>query len=41
MAINLAEKFLTYVDEKFTQESKKSMLTNNDFDCRRAHTDKI
>ena len=38
MAINLAEKFLPYVDEKFTQESKKSMLTNNDFDWSGAHT---
>lgn len=41
MAINLAEKFLPYVDEKFTQESKKSMLTNNDFDWSGAHTVKI
>ena len=32
MAINLAAKFLPYVDEKFTQESKKSLLTNNDFE---------
>lgn len=41
MAINLATKFLPYVDEKFTQESKKSMLTNNDFDWSGAHTVKI
>lgn len=41
MAINLAEKFLPYVDEKFAQESKKSMLTNNDFDWSGAHTVKI
>ena len=41
MAINLAEKFLPYVDEKFIQESKKSMLTNNDFDWSGAHTVKI
>lgn len=32
MAINLATKFLPYVDEKFSQDSKKSMVTNNDFD---------
>lgn len=41
MAINLATKFLPYVDEKFTQESKKSLLTNNDFDWSGAHTVKI
>ena len=28
MAIELATKFAPYVDEKFTTESKKSMLTN-------------
>ncbi len=32
MAINLAAKFLPFVDEKFSQDSKKSMVTNNDFD---------
>ncbi len=32
MAINLATKFLPFVDEKFSQNSKKSMVTNNDFD---------
>ena len=32
MAINLATKFLPFVDEKFSQDSKKSMVTNNDFD---------
>ena len=34
MAINLVTQFLPYVDELFTTESKKSLLTNNDFDWR-------
>lgn len=38
MSINLTEKFLPYVDEKFSTESKKSLLTNNDFDWTGAHT---
>ena len=41
MAIQLASKFEPYVDEKFTAESKKSLLTNNDFDWTGAHTIKI
>lgn len=41
MAINLATKFLPYVDEKFSTESKKSLLTNNDFDWTGAHTIKV
>lgn len=41
MMVNLATKFLPYVDEKFTTESKKSLLTNNDFDWMGAHTVKI
>ena len=41
MAINLVTKFLPYVDEKFTAESKKSLLTNNDFDWTGAHTVKV
>lgn len=41
MAINLAAKFLPYVDEKFTSESKKSLLTNQDFDWTGAHTVKV
>ncbi|MEG2182918.1 MAG: hypothetical protein RRY69_07665 [Oscillospiraceae bacterium] len=41
MAINLATKFLPYVDEKFTTESKKSLLTNNDFDWTGAKTVKV
>ena len=31
MAINLVTKFLPYVDEVFATESKKSLLTNQDF----------
>lgn len=31
MAIELVSKYLPYVDELFTQESKKSLLTNTDF----------
>lgn len=41
MAINLATKFLPYVDEKFSSESKKSLLTNQDFDWTGAHTVKV
>lgn len=39
--INLATAFLPLVDEKFTSESKKSLLTNNDFDWNGAHTVKV
>lgn len=41
MAIDLANKFLPYVDEMFTTESKKSLLTNQDFDWTGAHTVKV
>lgn len=41
MAINLVTKFLPYVDEIFTKESKKSLLTNQDFDWTGAHTVKV
>lgn len=41
MAINLVTKFLPYVDEQFTTESKKSLLTNQDFDWTGAHTVKV
>ena len=41
MAIDLAEKFLPYVDEKFSTESKKSLITNNDFEWTGAHTVKV
>lgn len=38
MAISLVTKFLPYVDEMFTTESKKSLLTNDDFEWTGAHT---
>lgn len=41
MAINLVTKFLPYVDEQFTAESKKSLLTNNDFSWTGAHSIKV
>lgn len=41
MAINLATKFLPYVDEKFSTESKKSILTNQDFNWTGAKTVKV
>lgn len=41
MAINLVTKFLPYVDEKFATESKKSLLTNQDFEFSGAHTVKV
>ncbi len=41
MAIDLVTKFVPYVDEQFTKESKKSLLTNQDFDWTGAHTVKV
>lgn len=41
MAIELAEKYLPYVDEQFTTESKKDLVTNQDFSWSGAHTVKI
>ena len=41
MAIDLVEKFAPYTDEQFSTESKKSLLTNQDFDWTGAHTVKI
>lgn len=41
MAINLVTKFLPYVDEIFSTESKKSLLTNQDFNWTGAHTVKV
>lgn len=41
MAIDLATKFLPYVDEQFTTESKKSLLTNQDFSWSGAHSIKV
>lgn len=41
MAVNLVTKFQPYVDEMFTTESKKSLLTNQDFTWTGAHTVKV
>lgn len=41
MAVNLVTKFQPYVDEMFTTESKKALLTNQDFDWTGAHTVKV
>ena len=41
MARELVTKYAPYVDEIFSQESKKSLLTNNDFDFDGAGTVKI
>ena len=41
MAIELALQYLPYVDEMFTTESKRSLLTNNDFSWDGAHTVKV
>lgn len=41
MTINLVTKFQPYVDEMFTTESKKELLTNEDFDWAGAHTVKV
>ena len=41
MAIELTEKFLPHVDEMFATESKKSLLTNQDFSWTGAHTIKV
>ena len=41
MAIELVTKFLPYVDEMFSKESKKSILTNQDFTWDGAHAVKV
>lgn len=41
MAINLVTRFHPYVDEQFSTESKKALLTNQDFDWTGAHTVKV
>lgn len=41
MAINLVTQFLPYVDELFSTESKKSLLTNQDLSWTGAHTIKV
>ena len=37
MAITLTEKFAPYTDEQFKNESKRSLVTNQDFDWRTYH----
>lgn len=41
MAIDLVTQYQSYVDELFTAESKKSLLTNEDFSWAGAHTIKV
>ena len=41
MAIDLAVDYAPYVDELFTQESKKDLLTNQDFTWTGAHSIKV
>ncbi len=41
MAINLVTKFLPYVDEMFTKESRRELLTNKDFSWDGAKTVKV
>ena len=41
MAIDLVTKYLPYVDEIFAKESKKSLLTNQDYDWIGANTIKV
>lgn len=41
MAINLTTVFRQYTDEQFSTESKKALLTNNDFNWTGAHTVKV
>ncbi len=41
MAIDLVTQYLPYVDELFTTESKKSLLTNEDLSWNGAHTVKV
>ena len=41
MALNLTTVFRQYTDEQFSTESKKALLTNNDFNWTGAHTVKV
>lgn len=41
MAVNLVTQFMPYVDELFTTEAKKGLITNEDFDWTGAHTVKV
>ena len=41
MSIDLTTKFTPYTDEQFSTESKRALLTNQDFDWTGAHTVKV
>ncbi|MGN8875271.1 hypothetical protein [Pseudoflavonifractor sp. HCP28S3_F10] len=41
MAVDLVTKFSPHVDEQFSTESRKALLTNQDFDWTGAHTIKV
>ena len=41
MAIDLITQYQSLVDEKFTTESKKSLVTNNDYSWTGAHSIKV
>lgn len=41
MAIDLATQFLPYVDDQFKAESKRQVITNNDFEFTGAHSVKV
>lgn len=41
MSVDLTTVFLPHVDEQFSTESKKSLLTNQDFSWAGAHSVKI
>lgn len=41
MSVELVTKFSKYVDEQFKAESKRNLLTNNDYDWIGAHTVKV
>ena len=41
MAIVLVTEFKPYVDEMFTTESRKALITNQDFDWAGAHSVKV
>lgn len=41
MAVSLVTKFQPYTDEQFSTESKKALLTNQDFEWTGAHTIKV
>lgn len=41
MSISLADKFAPYTDEQFVAESKRALVTNQDFDWTGAHTIRV